>query len=158
MKILKKIFPKKINQLVFFIDKNTELPELKYKGENSKIFIKKNNKVINHQLFINDKLAYKSNTHKKIHFMKCINKYNYPVIGDCYTYESFRGNSIYPYMLQKASIDALEKNNEVYVLASPNNIPSIKGIEKSGFILLCSIQAIRIGYFFTFKNITYHNK
>ncbi len=157
MKILKKIFPKKINQLVYFIDKNTELPELKFKGENSKILINKNNKLINHKLLINDNLAYKSNTHKKIHLMKCINKYHYPVVGDCYTYESFRGKSIYPYMLQKTSIDALQKNNEVYVLVSPDNIPSIKGIEKSGFILLCSIQAIRIGYFFVFKKITYHN-
>ena len=157
MKLIKKIIPKKINQLVYFIDKNVELPELKFKGKNSKISINKNNKLTNHKLFINDNLAYRSNTHIKTHLMKCINKYNYPVIGDCYTYESFRGKSIYPYMLQKSSIDALQKNDEVYVLVSPDNISSIKGIEKSGFILLCNIQAIRIGYFFVFKKITYNN-
>lgn len=157
MKILKKIFPKKINQLVYFIDKSTEFPELKFKGIGSKILVNKNKKLINYKLLINDKLSYKSNTHKNVHLMKCINKYHYPVIGDCYTYESFRGKSIYPYMLQKASIDALQKNDEVYVLVSPDNISSIKGIEKSGFILLCNIQAIRIGYFFVLKKITYHN-
>ena len=53
-------------------------------------------------------------------------------IGPCFTLPKFRGRGVYPsvliYILEK------NKNSKFYMIVHKNNIPSIRGIEKSGFV------------------------
>jgi len=156
MNFFKKILPKKLDQLVYVVHRETPLKTvaIQFDETASKIEVDDQETVMRHKLLINDEVAYKSNTHKKVHFLKTIGKYQYPVIGDCYTYEKFRGKSIYPYMLQKASITALKTHDTVFILVSPENLASIRGIEKSGAVLHSRITTIRFGVFYLFKKIS----
>lgn len=56
-------------------------------------------------------------------------------IFNCYTFEEYRGLSIYPWTLVK--IQEYFKRNDfkkIYIDALPRNVPSTKGIKKAGFI------------------------
>lgn len=54
-------------------------------------------------------------------------------IGPCYTYPEYRGYGIYPTVLKK--IISSESGNG-FMLVSPDNKSSIKGIEKAGFKMI----------------------
>jgi hypothetical protein len=78
-----------------------------------------------------------------------------PVIGDCLTYTAYRGRNIYPHVLRYIAAD-LEKRKvckKVFILVSPDNKPSIRGIERAGFYLLARIQGKKILGFLLNKNI-----
>jgi hypothetical protein len=67
-----------------------------------------------------------------------------PVIGDCQTFERFRGRSIYPRVLRHIARDvAARAGTSVYVLVSPSNLASVRGIEKAGFRRLARLQGTR---------------
>lgn len=62
-------------------------------------------------------------------------------IATCYTTAAFRGMNIYPAMLQHILRYAAEKRIErVYIASSPQNIASIRGIEKAGFLKVKTIK------------------
>lgn len=160
MKIINKLRPKKIDQLVYLFEKAdiTSFPSLKV-GFNVKSscvnsFYNEKKLLTKHELLIGEKTVYKSNTYERVHVMKCINEYKSPVIGDCLTKKGFRGKAIYPYMLQIVAKEILKKSDKVFVLVSPENIASIRGIEKAGFKFRCRISAIRLGIFYINKRIT----
>ncbi|MCA9150142.1 MAG: hypothetical protein KDA92_12605 [Planctomycetales bacterium] len=77
-----------------------------------------------------------------------------PVIGDSHTAEAFRGRGLYPQVLQqicaeKASElcdtrDSATEKAQVYILVSPENAPSIRGIERAGFRRLARLQGWRV--------------
>ena len=52
-------------------------------------------------------------------------------IGPCYTMKDERGHGYYPYLLDKIVND--NSLNECFMIVSPSNTPSIRGIEKAGF-------------------------
>jgi hypothetical protein len=160
MKIVNWILPLKINHLVFVLEQ-ADIPglssiNLPFEEKHTSIKKTYDNKKqrMKHELLLKNVIVYKSNTYNRVHVMKCINHYNSPVIGDCFTKQDFRGKSIYPYMLQIAANDILKKFDKVFVLVSSDNIPSIRGIEKAGFKFKCRISAIRIGIFYINKQIT----
>jgi hypothetical protein len=67
-----------------------------------------------------------------------------PVIGDCHTPERFRGRSIYPQVLRFIARDVARcSSTPVYVLVSPANLASIRGIEKAGFRRLARLRGTR---------------
>lgn len=67
-----------------------------------------------------------------------------PVIGDCYTSEQFRGKSIYPRVLRYIARDVASRaGTSVYVLVSPANLPSVRGLEKAGFRRLGRLRGTR---------------
>ena len=55
-------------------------------------------------------------------------------IGPCYTYLTFRGKGIYPKVLSKICAIRACGEGSFYMIVDESNIPSIKGIEKAGFI------------------------
>lgn len=68
-----------------------------------------------------------------------------PVIGDCHTAERFRGRSIYPRVLRYIARDVARREGKpVYVLVSPANLASVRGIEKAGFRRLARLRGIRV--------------
>jgi RimJ/RimL family protein N-acetyltransferase len=68
-------------------------------------------------------------------------------IFHCHTFERYRGNSVYPYMLTVISRDIfnINKNSVIYVSTSVNNIPSQRGIKKAGFKKLGNLKYYQIG-------------
>jgi hypothetical protein len=68
-----------------------------------------------------------------------------PVIGDCHTFERFRGKAIYPRVLRYIARDVAARAaaTSVYVLVSPSNLSSVRGIEKAGFRRLARLRGIR---------------
>lgn len=160
MKLINKLFPKKIDQFVYCLKQAdiNSMPFLKVTFDEEEATINtlydEKKLLTKHELLIRGESVYVSNTHERVHLMNCINEYKSPVIGDCFTKQEFRGQSIYPYMLQKVAKDTLRKSNKVFVLVSPDNIPSIRGIEKAGFKFKCRISVVRLGIFYVNKRIT----
>jgi RimJ/RimL family protein N-acetyltransferase len=109
--------------------------------------------------FIKDsgKVVHKSYLFSKVFLLKSIKKSG-PVIGDCVTVKSHRGQSIYPYVINKIAKEVLEKDKKtVYIIVDKNNLSSIKGIEKAGFSKLASIVAKRWLWFYFKREIIYLN-
>lgn len=66
-------------------------------------------------------------------------------IGPCYTHPAFRGKGIFPKVLSEI---CRRRNNTqtFYIFAHENNISSIKGIEKAGFVrcgLVCESKYLK---------------
>ena len=74
---------------------------------------------------------------------------NVPCIGACETAETFRGKRIYPCALQHIVRDVFERTpqEQVYILVSPLNAASVRGIELAGFSLLSRLRGWRFGPF-----------
>ena len=69
-----------------------------------------------------------------------------PVIGDCDTPPKFRGRRLYPEMLQRIASDVLAARgcDRVYILVSPDNVASIRGIEHAGGVRVSRLEGIRV--------------
>jgi hypothetical protein len=70
----------------------------------------------------------------------------FPVIGYSHTLPTYRGRSIYPCVLNYILHDLRNRNisNNAYILVSPENKASIRGIEKAGFELVAHLKGLRI--------------
>lgn len=74
-----------------------------------------------------------------------------PVIGDCFTDPDYRGRGIYPYVLRYIAQDVCSRgvSDRVFVLVSPGNRSSIRGIERAGFRRIAGLSGWRLlGYSF----------
>ena len=66
-------------------------------------------------------------------------------IAAAYTSSEFRGQGIYPMILQYMVRYAIsEGKKRIYIAAAPKNIASCKGIEKAGFSKVATIRGIMI--------------
>lgn len=61
-------------------------------------------------------------------------------IGPCYTYPAFRGNGIYPKVLSEICRRRGNNTSSFYMIVDETNLPSIKGIEKAGFVRCGSVH------------------
>lgn len=84
-------------------------------------------------VFDNEKLIHYSHVLPGFWKFRFMNRDDYE-IGPCWTDELYRGQQIYPYVIQK--IVELFKNDAAffYMVVDEKNIASIRGIEKAGFI------------------------
>jgi len=55
-------------------------------------------------------------------------------IGPCVTNDSYRRKGSYAYMLEHITKDIKFEKSCFYMIVSDDNLPSIKGIEKAGFL------------------------
>lgn len=87
------------------------------------------------------KLFYVVNNNKLVHYsyliprclkFKFLNENDYE-IGPCFTLKEFRGQGIYPTVLNKITTSVNSKSS-FYMMVHPQNISSIKGIEKAKFV------------------------
>lgn len=94
------------------------------------------------------KVIHESFLFEKLFVLRLIGKTG-PTIGDCRTVEAFKGKSIYPYVINHIAREEILKNhrNEVFIIVSPNNLSSVKGIEKAGFQLHTKVKAKRFLFF-----------
>ena len=65
-------------------------------------------------------------------------------IGPCYTYPAFRGRGIYPKVLSEICRRKCNDTSSFYMIVDENNLPSIKGIEKAGFVRCGTVQKRKI--------------
>jgi hypothetical protein len=84
----------------------------------------------------------------------------FPVIAHSSTESLYRGKDIYPYALNYILNDLRNRNicSNVYILVSPENNASIRGIEKAGYQLLAQLNGIRLlGFLILNKSTTRFN-
>jgi len=107
-----------------------------------------NKNKIRYSIVEKDKIVHESFLFKKLFILRFIKKKG-PTIGDCKTIEAFRGKSIYPYVIHHIAKEQILNHNkkEVFIIVNSDNINSIKGIEKAGFILHTKIKAKRFFIF-----------
>lgn len=74
-------------------------------------------------------------------------------IGDCFTDDRYRGLGIYPMVLRKIAYEYCEKT-QVFILVAPDNIPSIRGIEKAGFQFVGRLSCFRFLIFYFKKRVS----
>ncbi|WP_178988983.1 hypothetical protein [Winogradskyella schleiferi] len=109
--------------------------------------------------FIKDSgnIVHRSYLISKVFLLKSINKIG-PAIGDCSTVNSHRGQSIYPFVINKIAQDVLDNDHKsVFVIVNKDNLSSIRGIEKAGFSKIASIVAKRWLWIYFKREIIYFN-
>lgn len=67
----------------------------------------------------------------------------------CHTFDEYRGNGIYSYMLTQICKDTIKKAGNVFISTDMKNIASQKGIEKAGFGKLGMLKYKRVKFFGT---------
>lgn len=72
-------------------------------------------------------------------------------IGPCRTEGEFRGNGLYPSLLQKIVADFPQR--QVYIFCEETNISSIKGIQKSGFRPFAKGRKTKMGFYIITETI-----
>lgn len=100
-------------------------------------------------------LVHASYLYDTVFLLKSLKKKG-PIIGDCYTNKEYRGQSIYPQVINKIALETLIKGaEEVFIVVNQENIGSIKGIEKAGFSKFAAIKGTRWLWFYLKKQIIY---
>ncbi|MDN3204735.1 hypothetical protein [Algoriphagus sediminis] len=99
------------------------------------------------------KQAHKSKIFRGSRILKSFG-YKTPIlcIGDCETPEEYRGKSLYPKMLRYL-YTKFQNEAEIFILVAPNNMASIRGIEKSGAKKDARIKCLKIGPIYLNKEI-----
>lgn len=101
-----------------------------------------------------DILVHESYLYSKVFLLRSLGKKGY-VIGDCKTNINYRGQSIYPYVINQIAKEVLNTyKEEVFVVVNKDNLNSIKGIEKAGFSKYASIYANRWLWFYTKRQVS----
>jgi hypothetical protein len=145
-KFLKYFKVKEIDVLIYVMKRNAvaDFPTLDFAIKNEQV--SKNKKRFFIQ--VEGKVIHESFLFEKLFVLRLIDKTG-PTIGDCRTVEAFKGKSIYPYVINHIAGVEIGKHNreEVFIIVSPNNLSSIKGIEKAGFIIHTKVTGKRFLFF-----------
>lgn len=153
-RIINKLKFKNIDALVY---RRTRLREIDLPNFNYKIESKRKKSKFFYFIKIDGKKIHKSTLFKKVFLLDVINKKG-PAIGDCFTDSKYRGQSIYPYVINVITNDALQAGSkEVFIIVDKDNQSSINGIEKAHFIKFASIKAQRWLCFYRNKKIQFFN-
>lgn len=133
--------------------KSFDIPNFAYTVEKKRLKSKSR-----YAIQVTGKMIHQSYLFDKVFLLKSINK-NGPVIGDCYTHDQYRGQAIYPYVINRIAKEVIETEcKEVFVIVNQDNFSSIKGIERAGFSKLASIKGTRWLWFYLNRHINYFNK
>lgn len=97
----------------------------------------------------------KNYTYKKNLLSRQLSYGHMPLIGGCSTIVPYRGQGIYPYMLTRI-LEWYRQNTalpEIAIFVAPDNISSIKGIEKAGFTFIENVTIYRLLGICIFKKV-----
>jgi hypothetical protein len=140
-----------IDVLVYHISTPTSFQELEnFTIQKHKISVTKTIYYIKES----DEIIHRSYLFTKLHVLSLIGKKG-PAIGECFTENLHRGKSIYPFVINKIANEVIIKHRlpEIFILVNSNNLNSIKGIEKAGFVLHSKIVAKRFLFLYFKKKI-----
>lgn len=151
-KIIKSFKVKYINVYIYRMDRITETNVLSLNYQIDKTRIHKKWRYSIKEL---GSIIHVSYLYDSIFLLKLLNKKG-PVIGDCFTKKQYRGQSIYPYVINSIALESIKKGGkEVFIVVNQDNLSSIKGIEKAGFNKFVTINATRWLWFYLKKRIKY---
>ncbi len=144
----KQLIPRRVDMLIYWFpesDKNAPVPEI-----DGQRLIQTGNEF---QIKSDDGLIHRS----RIFFRSnLLNNFNfsgpYLTIGDCLTDDRYRGKGIYPKVIGYLG-KRFSEDYQVFILVSPDNSASIRGIEKAGFRYLARLQGLRLAFFYFSKKI-----
>ncbi len=88
---------------------------------------------IHYVLSDNDEIVHTSYVIPKCHKFGYLKKGDLS-IGPCFTAVSHRGKGIYPTVLKKICDEYAKDGTDIYMVVAEHNKPSIRGIEKAGFV------------------------
>ncbi|WP_296704953.1 hypothetical protein [Algoriphagus sp.] len=150
MNLFKKLKPYQVDLLLFGLDKSDKVlvPEFKLEypitfDDKTSTFLVKDGEVLIHKSKIFKKSLLLSSFGFKQPLM---------TIGDAFTNDEYRGKGIYPAVLERIVSKHL-KDSSLYLLVSPENIPSIRGIEKAGFSKVANLKCLKIGPIYLNKKL-----
>ncbi|WP_422105112.1 GNAT family N-acetyltransferase [Winogradskyella sp.] len=124
------------------------IKEQKLSENKTRFFIEKDGRVIHESYLYLD-----------VFLLGLLKKRRNPVIGDCLTDSEYRGQGIYPYVINQISNTIVDSEKRaVYMVVNQDNESSIKGIEKAGFTKYAEIKAKRWTWIYLNKTIRYLNK
>nr|WP_287938010.1 hypothetical protein [Algoriphagus sp.] len=148
-RIIKKLIPQKVDMLIYYFPKSTtKLPVPEVDGA-PLVQIGNEYLITSKEILIHrSRVFFNSNLLNNFNFAK-----PYVIIGDCLTDDRFRGKGIYPLVIQYLAQAAFPLY-QTFILVSPDNVSSIKGIEKAGFLFMARLQGLRIFNFYVQKKIT----
>ena len=69
----------------------------------------------------------------------------------CETIPEARGKGLYPLLLKY--IQSERQQNDLYMIVDEDNLPSIKGIEKAGFVKYAQVKKLPNGCFVKYENL-----
>lgn len=150
-KLIKKLSPKKISAIVYSFPRGAtnDIPvmpfELKVFSENRKSGMPKMDKKLHsknqcYAVVENGRIVHSTWLFENTLLTKQLGEYNVYTAGDSFTLEKYRGKGIYTNVL-KAIVASC--NKDIFIYVEPNNIASIKAIEKAGFCKRYSFIMIR---------------
>ncbi len=105
------------------------------------------NRKLKYSITEGDTVVHNSFVFPKLRVLQLLGKSG-PAIGECVTNPDYRGKSIYPYVINLAARNELQKFPEVFIIVRPDNPASIKGIEKAGFRFHAHVLAKRFLFFY----------
>ncbi|MDH3455960.1 MAG: hypothetical protein OER90_03890 [Gemmatimonadota bacterium] len=78
-----------------------------------------------------------------------------PVIGECDTPPAFRGMRLYPRALQYIAQDVFRRGvaDRLYMWVAPDNILSIRGIERAGFSLTARLRGFKLAGLLVYRKV-----
>ena len=125
------------------------IPDIPYAIE-----IKKADGKTKYEILDNGRFVHESFVFPKLHLLKILGKTG-PAIGQCATSEKYRGQAIYPFVINRIANEILADKaaDEVFIIVNSDNIPSIRGIEKAGFSLYAKVTAKRFLLFYFDKHV-----
>lgn len=69
-----------------------------------------------------------------------------PMISNCYTPAAFRGQGLYPRLLRATcAVLAAQGHDRAIITCAPDNLASVRGIEKAGFRHVCTLSSLVLG-------------
>lgn len=149
IKLFKKLMPRNVDMLVYYFpaqEERLELPEvhgIPLEQNGDEFTITKQG-----QLVHRSRIFHKSHLLSNFHFTQPL-----ITIGDCLTDDQFRGMGIYPKVISYLG-KKFSPSHQVYILVAPDNVPSIKGIEKAGFTFMARLQGFRFLIFYFKKKLS----
>ncbi len=151
MKLFKKLKPYKVDALLYGLDRSSSMDFQEVLPLDYPVFFDSKEslfKIIEGEILVHkSKVFYKSRLLDAFGFKRPM-----ILIGDCFTNDQYRGKGIYPAVISHI-LHKFIPENSVYMLVSPENIPSIRGIEKAGLRLIGRLKCLRIGPVFLQKKI-----
>lgn len=143
MGLLNKLKPYPVDLLLYVFSRNTDLPDpvnkdfpfsIDFSEKDSQYIIEQNGEIIHRSKLFTTSLLLKNFGYKQ----------PFVAIGDCFTDDNYRGQGIYPNVINHI-LTEFANTHDLYMLVAPTNIPSIKGIEKAGLRPLARLQCLKIG-------------
>lgn len=68
-----------------------------------------------------------------------------PLIGNCWTSKDFRGQGLYPHAIVRCCDEMAFRGCErILISCAPDNLPSIAGIKKAGFVLIRRVATVLV--------------